>query len=196
MTSKLRRALFAGVEALESVGLDYAIVGGLAVSAWATPRATQDVDLYADLPDAVRPALARALRERHFDVPAMDLELEQFGVFRSRSADRVFLDIFPSVGPLGEAILRRRRAATIAGRTLWITAPEDLAVLKAFSDRQRDFDDLVALLRLARDTLDLAYVEGWARTLDASIGTDEVSTRLAAALATAAPAGERSAQPK
>jgi hypothetical protein len=51
--SKLHRALLAGIEALESVGLPYA------VSAWATPRATQDVYLYAELPDAARPALAR-----------------------------------------------------------------------------------------------------------------------------------------
>jgi hypothetical protein len=70
VTSKLHRALLAGIEALESVGLPYAVVGGLAVSAWATPRATQDVDLYAELPDGARPSLERALRERGFDVPA------------------------------------------------------------------------------------------------------------------------------
>ena len=182
MRSKLHRALLAGIEALESVGLPYAVVGGLAVSAWATPRATQDVDLYAELPDAARPLLERALRERGFDVPAMAGELERFGVFRSRSHDHVFLDIFPAVGPLGEAIVRRRRKAKIAGRTLWVIAPEDLAILKAFSDRPRDFLDLVTLLNRTKAKLDLGYVEEWARTLDASIGTDEVSERVHKAL--------------
>lgn len=182
MRSKLHRALLAGVEALESVGLPYAVVGGLAVSAWATPRATQDVDLYAELPDAARLLLERALRERGFDVPAMADELERFGVFRSRSHNHVFLDIFPAVGPLGEAIVRRRRKAKIAGRTLWVIAPEDLAILKAFSDRPRDFLDLVTLLNRTKAQLDLSYVEEWARTLDASIGTDEVSERVHRAL--------------
>ncbi len=109
MKSKLHRALLAGIEALESVGSPYAVVGGLAVSAWATPRATQDVDLYAELPDAAHPSLERALRERGFDVPAMEEELERFGVFRSRSHDHVFLDIFPAVGPLGEVGANARR---------------------------------------------------------------------------------------
>lgn len=135
MRSKLHRALLAGIEALESVGLPYAVVGGLAVSAWATPRATQDVDLYAELPDVARPLLERALRERGFDVPAMEGELERFGVFRSRSPDHVFLDIFPAVGPLGEAIVRRRRKAMIARHALWVIAPEDLAVLSREPER-------------------------------------------------------------
>lgn len=183
MRSKLHRALLAGIEALESVGLPYAVVGGLAVSAWATPRATQDVDLYADLPDAARPSLEHALRERGFDVPAMVEELERFGVFRSRSKDDVFLDIFPAIGPLGEAIVQRRRKATIAGHTLWVIAPEDLAVLKAFSDRPRDFLDLVTIMNRASTSLDLRYVEEWARALDESLGTDEVSTRVKKAMA-------------
>jgi predicted nucleotidyltransferase len=175
--------MLAGIEALDSVDLPYAIVGGLAVSAWATPRATQDVDLYAELPDAARPLLERALRERGFDVPAMEAELERFGVFRSRSQDHVFLDIFPAVGPLGEAIVRRRRKATIGGRALWVIAPDDLAVLKAFSDRPRDYEDLVTLVSRAKIKLDLDYVVEWARTLDASIGSDEVSERIHKALA-------------
>lgn len=183
MRSKLHRTLFAGIDALESVDLPYAVVGGLAVSAWAIPRATQDVDIYAELPGAACPGLERALRERGFDVPSMEEELERFGVFRSRSNEHVFLDIFPATGPLGEAILRRRRKATIARHTVWVIAPEDLAVLKAFSDRPRDFLDLVSLLARAKASLDMPYVEEWARALDTSIGTNEVSERIHKALA-------------
>jgi hypothetical protein len=71
----------------------------------------------------------------------------------------------------------------IAGRALWVIAPEELAVLKAFSDRPRDFLDLVTLVKRTKAKLDLGYVEEWARTLDASIGTDEVSERVRKALA-------------
>src|SRR5262245_13522969 len=137
MTPKLKRALDDGVEAVEGLGLRYAVVGGLAVGAWAIPRATRDVDIYAELPQSMRPALARELTARGFQIPAMEEELERFGVFRSRSRDGVFLDIFDSTGPLGAAILDRRRQAPLAGRILWVVAPEDLALLKAFSDRPR-----------------------------------------------------------
>jgi hypothetical protein len=64
-----------------------------------------------------------------------------------------------------------------------VIAPEELAVLKAFSDRPRDFLDLVTLVNRTKAKLDLGYVEEWARTLDASIGTDEVSERVHKALA-------------
>jgi hypothetical protein len=41
----------------------------------------------------------------------------------------------------------------------------------------------VTLVTRTKSTLDLDYVEQWARTLDASIGTDEVSERVHKAMA-------------
>lgn len=179
MTPKLREALVDAVEAIEAAGGRYAIVGGLAVGAWAVPRATRDVDLYVDLDREGRTRLAAELEKRGFDVPAMEHELTQFGVFRSRSNHGVFVDIFDSAGPLGEAIIENRREATLAGRSLWFVSATELAALKAFSDRARDFDDLSALLRSS--TVNQDAVDRWARQLDESIGTNEVSERVVAA---------------
>ncbi len=196
VSAKVERTLDDGVAALEALGLRYAIVGGLAVGAWSVPRATRDVDLYAEMPDAVRPSLLRELCLRGFDVPAMAQELERFGVFRSRSREGVFLDVFDAAGPLGEAILDRRQKAPLAGRTLWLVAPEDLALLKAYSDRPRDFDDLVMLLQRGSSRVDMAYVETWAKRLDESVGTQEVSERLALARSAASKlAAARAATP-
>jgi hypothetical protein len=178
VSPKLERTLQAGVEALESLGVAYAVVGGLALGAWSVPRATRDVDLYAAMPTSLRPLVRRELQARGFQVPAMEQELERFGVFRSRSRDGVFLDIFDSAGPLGEAIISRRRQVSLAGHALWLVAPEDLALLKAFSDRPRDFDDLVTLLQRAKSVIDMPYVERWAKLLDESVGTDEVTERV------------------
>lgn len=187
MTPEVRRALLEGVEALERLGLRYAVVGGLAVNTWAVPRATRDVDLYAELPGRRRPELKIELEGRGFHVPAMAEELQKFGVFRSRSrSDGTFLDIFDAVGPLGETILERRRELPIEGRPLWFVAPEDLALLKAFSDRERDFDDLVSLFVHLGSKLDMAHVNRWAQALDESIGSDEVSERVRRALRAAA----------
>jgi hypothetical protein len=182
MIPRVRRALFEGVSAFDDLGLRYAVVGGLAVGVWALPRATRDVDLYAELPDDARGAVVRELRRRGFDVPAMDAELQQFGVFRSKLIEeRVFLDVFDAVGPLGEAILSRRRQVTTEGHDIWFASAEDLALLKVFSDRPRDHDDLVALLSVPGSSLDLGYVEKWVEVLDESIGGTDVSERLDAA---------------
>jgi hypothetical protein len=58
-------------------------------------------------------------------------------------------------------------------------------LLKAFSERARDFEDLVSLASLPDLKLDLGYIEQWAARLDQSIGTDEVTERVRQALAKA-----------
>lgn len=179
MIPRVERALLEGVSAVEEVGLRYAIVEGLALGVWAIPRATRDVDLYVELPASSRSNLRETLTRRGFDVPAMDAELAQFGVFRSKLLkERVFLDIFDAVGPLGESILNRKRRVTAAGRDLWFASAEDLALLKAFSDRPRDHDDLVALVSISEPPLDEGYLKRWTTLLDESIGGTEVSDRI------------------
>lgn len=118
MTPEVGQALLAAVDTLDGLGIRYAIEGDLAVGAWGVNRSTRDADLYAELPEAERPALQRAMERRGFHVPAMDEELEQFGVFRSKSGGGVFVDIFSAAGPLGEAILDRRKSVEVAGRAL------------------------------------------------------------------------------
>lgn len=183
----LSRALLAAVDALEGLGLRYAIVGGLAVGAWGVSRSTRDADLYAELPSNRRAELRRALEAAGFHVPAMDEELRTYGVFRSRTADGIFVDMFDAVGPLGGQLLGRRRQIEVFGKTLWVTAPEELFLLKAFSERARDFEDLVSLASNPRLKLDLGYIKDWAGRLDQSIGTDEVTERVRQALAKAKP---------
>jgi predicted nucleotidyltransferase len=177
--SPLQAPLDAAIDALDGLGVRYAVVGGLAVSAWGAARATKDVDLYAELASGVRPAVRRELVRRDFDVPAMEEELQRFGVFRSLfRPTNVFVDVFDAQNPLGEAILERRREVQMEGRTRWTAAAEDLAVLKAFSDRARDYEDLTKLIAVGGRKLDMPYIEKWARELDRSIGGDEVTERL------------------
>jgi hypothetical protein len=181
MTGEIERALALAVGAIERVGIRYAIVGGLAVVAWTAPRATRDADLWVDLGNKRR-ELEQALRGAGFDVPAMEEELQRFGVFRSKEpSSGVFVDIFDATGELGEAILQNRREERLGDRSYAFCRAEELALLKAYSDRPRDFLDLVELVKLP---LDIEYVRTWARKLDASIGADEVSQRLAQAMET------------
>jgi predicted nucleotidyltransferase len=177
--TNLDLALAASTLALETAGLPYAIVGGLAVSAWALPRSTRDVDLYVEMPSSMKSALQAELELRGFHVPALAAELQQFGVFRSKHlATGVFVDIFDAVGPLGASILERRQLLMMNSRKHWIVSPEDLVLLKAFSDRPRDFEDLVTLFAHLNSKLEHAYIDEWARLLDSSIGTREVSERI------------------
>lgn len=187
MTPDIGNALFTMIQVLDELDIRYALVGGLAIGAWGVNRSTRDVDLYADLASENarqrRKSLEIKMNQRGFDIPAMEAELEEFGVFRARSAEGVFVDVFNAVGPLGEAILTRRRRIDMTGHSLWLIAPEDLAILKAFSERERDFDDLRNLAAVMGSKLDLKYIQEWARQLDASIGGHDVSERISLAFA-------------
>lgn len=180
ITHEVSAALGRALQAIDGCGMRYALVGGLAVSAWALPRATRDADLWVEL-GAHRSDLERALRGTGFDVPAMAEELNRFGVFRSKDESTgVFVDIFDAVGSLGEAILQHRIQGRLADVSVWLARADELAVLKLYSDRRRDFDDVVALIEHADISVD--YLQRWAKELDASIGSDEVCARLASAL--------------
>lgn len=185
MAAGLEAALTSAIQALDETGLRYAIIGGLAAGAWGVNRSTRDADLYAELPENRRAPLQSALEKRGFHVPAMRDELARYGVFRSRSGDGVFVDIFDAIGPLGETLLQRRKEIRVFEQTLWVTAPEELFLLKAFSERERDFEDLVSLASLPKLALDLEHVRKWAKRLDESVGTDEVSARVDRALTAA-----------
>lgn len=60
-----------------------------------------------------------------------------------------------------------------------------MVLLKAFSDRARDFDDLAVIYTHKGSSLDNDYIDEWAKLLDESIGTHEVSERLEQARAKA-----------
>lgn len=173
-------ALGRALRAIDGCGMRYALVGGLAVSAWALPRATRDADLWVELGHR-RSALEAALKDAGFDVPAMEQELTKFGVFRSTDETTgVFIDIFDAVGTLGEAILEHRIRAKLGDADVWLARADELAILKLYSERTRDFDDVVALI--AHADVSVEYLQRWAKELDASIGSDEVSARLAKAM--------------
>jgi hypothetical protein len=60
--------------ALESAGVDYALIGALAVAVWGAPRATKDIDLLVRREDL--PRARAAARDRGFTLEALPLEFK------------------------------------------------------------------------------------------------------------------------
>jgi hypothetical protein len=185
MNNPLAQVLSAAIRAVEGLDFRYALVGGLALAARGGIRATRAVDLFVAIPDQGRPRLQAALEAEGFHVPALEEELTAMGVFRSRHRGAgLFLDIFNAVGELGDAILDHCTPVQLATLSVATARAEEIAVLKVFSDRPRDTDDLRRLLTASLGSFDLAYVRKWAVALDASLRSDEVSKRLDDAIAT------------
>jgi len=69
MQNPVIRALFEIIDLLEARGVEYAVMGGLAVRALALPRATNDVDITIALPHEALLELLRFMEGEWIEVP-------------------------------------------------------------------------------------------------------------------------------
>lgn len=133
--------------ALEQAGVRYAVVGGLAVSIYATPRATEDIDLLVD--PASFDTLARVLEPlgyREYS-DAMDFPggLTIRRLTRLGPDDHMVLDLLMGDAPLYRDMLHRRVAAAMAEEKLWLAPVDGLCALKRMRGSPQDKADLAAL---------------------------------------------------
>jgi hypothetical protein len=176
--SDLLSALSPVVDVLEGLGVPYYVGGSLASSAHGVPRASIDADVIADLDyQHVAPFVSR-LREAYY----LDEGRVRDAVESRRSFNLIHLatmfkvDVFASkrrpfdLGaleraqpqPFGDApdALHFRVASaedTVLAKLEWFRAGGEV------SDRQ--WADVVGVLKATGSPLDWAYLEPWARTL-------------------------------
>lgn len=149
-------------ECLEEDGLEYAIGGALALTAWAIPRDTKDVDISVFAGDEELPRVIDALERAGVMIDRTDAErsVARIGMFTGRSG-RTLVDVFMSQHPhFLEMRHRRRQLGYGAGAPLWFVSAEDLCVLKLFYGRSKDVSDLERIFA-ARPDMDRAYIRHW-----------------------------------
>lgn len=192
---ELLEALFEVVAALESLGVDYLIGGSLASSFHGIPRSTLDADLVADLQPEHVHFLVETLRSKFY----LDEDRIREAVHRRSSFNLIFLktmfkvDVFVlKPDPLSREEMRRRLRVEWGeheDRALVLASAEDTILQKLLwyragggvSDRQ--WEDLLGVVKVCGDRLDSAYLKGWAERLD-------LEKLLARALEEAASQGE------
>jgi hypothetical protein len=165
------------VRIFEALGIEYYIGGSLASSAFGIARSTMDIDIAAD----IRQGQASVLEERlqtHFYV---DREMIERAIREKSSFNIVHLetmfkvDIFVvSDEPYDKQAMARRlrRDLTADGaHQADLSSPEDIILRKLLwyqsggkiSDRQ--WDDVLGVMRVQGEQLDAAYLELWAKRL-------------------------------
>lgn len=181
MTS-LESALHRIVADLSRSGVDFALIGGLAVSVRTEPRFTRDADFAVAVGgDAEAEALIQRLRVSAYAVTAL-VEQEAVGrlaTVRLAAAgddDSPVMDLlFASSGIESEVVAGADRVELLPGLTVKVARVEHLIALKVLSrddlQRPQDLVDLRALLRKAtaeevtraRDALRLIAARGYHR---------------------------------
>ena len=160
------------------LGIPYIVGGSLASSVYGTPRATQDVDVVANItPSHVEPLVHALAAEFHVDPTMIREAVQQRGSFNAVHLATMFkADIFVARGDAWslEELVRGRdeQFETSAGKVdIRFASPEDTLLHKLVwyklgnevSDRQ--WTDVVAVLKVQGDLLDHEYLDRWAGPL-------------------------------
>ena len=166
------------VEAFEQLGIPYYIGGSVASSVLGLSRSTLDVDVIADIQATQARALAQMLQGAYYIDEQMIVD-----AIRSRTSFNVIyyatsykVDVFiPKQRSFDQQAARRTVQDTLdeaeGSRLFNVVSPEDLILAKLewyrlggeVSDRQ--WNDILGVLKLQGPRLDMAYLHQWAQAL-------------------------------
>ena len=134
------------VAAFEAAGLEYAVVGALALAVHGFPRATTDIDLLIrkeDLPAALRVAATIGYR---FPAEPMTFSngMEVQRVTKVEAGDHLILDLL-LVNEQSEDLWATRQRVASAQGAITVISREALVKMKAMAGRPQDLVDLQRL---------------------------------------------------
>jgi hypothetical protein len=155
---------------LEREGIAYMLTGSLALSYYAEPRMTRDIDLVVEFPGAEPKRLA-ALFQPEYYVSEADVgrALRERGMFNVLHLEKlVKLDLIVRKDePFRRHEFARRARVHLAGFDVWIATREDLILSKLVwaqpSGSELQLRDVRSLLAGGAD---LGYLRRWAADLD------------------------------
>jgi hypothetical protein len=162
--------------AIEGAGGTYFVGGSVASSLHGDPRSTNDIDFIVSLPVGHVAAFRQGLG------PDFELDEEMLAVAlaRSTTANGFYLPVLTKIDlfgvghePFDVIEFGRRRSVVVrtSGETLVIKSPEDSVLRKLLWYRQgggvsdRQWRDVVSILRVSQADLDDAYLLEWAGRL-------------------------------
>lgn len=156
---------------LERLGLEFAVTGSMASTAYSVPRVTHDIDVVVALPPEKVPEFIAAF-------PPPDYYISEEAVRVAVAASSQFNIIHPTSGLKIDVMVakddefdrsrmsRKRRLATGSQFATYFASPEDVIIKKMefyeMGASDKHLRDIGAILRFQSDHIDREYIAEWA----------------------------------
>jgi hypothetical protein len=169
-------------DVFESLDIPYAVGGSLASSLHGIPRATQDVDIVADLQLHQVMPLVTALEQTFYVdadmIRAAIARRSSFNIIHLATMFKVDVFVLPLNTPFQEEITRRERLqlSTEVPASFFVVMAEDIILHKLHwfqlggGVSERQWRDVLGVLQVQRNTLDYNYLQ----TVAAQCGVSEL----------------------
>jgi hypothetical protein len=159
--------------ALDQNDVAYMLTGSFASAYYGTPRSTQDIDIIIEASPAQLSSFINSLPADQYysdlDAALEALKAESMFNVVDRSTGWKIDFIFRKSRPFSREEFRRRIRAHLQRVSVFVASTEDIVIAKLewskLAQSQRQIDDVAAILRIRRETLDRAYIEKWTREL-------------------------------
>lgn len=154
---------------LEDQGIEYMLIGGLAVGIWGEPRATVDIDFLVAIGlddfDTLKHKLIESSRFVFIHEKPMVFGKITFLRATLKSNTDISVDFLFADDDFKNESLKRKKAVQIAVFSVNITTPEDLIILKLLSGRKQDRLDAEKIIEIQKEHLDREYIKKWFKKL-------------------------------
>lgn len=149
---------------LNKTGINYVMIGGLAISSWFAERFTNDLDLTIELDEK----LWKNLHQKLYS--SKDISIKQTSYYADSPLPHLIrllykdypIDLLVAKTGLQKEIISRGINTKIFGPNVNLATPEDIIILKLLANRPQDIADINTLLEIFSD-LDFLYIEKWAQ---------------------------------
>jgi hypothetical protein len=153
---------------LEAAGLDYMLSGSLALSFYATPRMTRDIDVVVALSAASLDILRRAFEPDYYVPDDLATAMLAPGMFNLLHLDAVMkVDVVVRKDDAYRlAEFERRTLKEMGSFAAWVVSREDLILSKLLWARESRSEQQIRDVRaLLEGQVDLDYLASWAARL-------------------------------
>lgn len=151
------------------------LIGGLAVNAWGSDRATSDVDVTIEAEaartDEVVARLGTRFRQLHEDPRNL---ARRSHVLFLMTPQGIKVDVAFAVLPFQREAITRAATVEIEGTRVRVCRPEDLILHKVVSVRGQDLQDIAFLISRYRDTLDRGMLDRQVRELADALAMPDI----------------------